>query len=72
VYTFGALVKNIHIAPAYAASSITIMPWVEIRLSKGREGKNEPKFKGGSRNRVTLTAMSMKTSIFCIRERLLF
>jgi BioD-like phosphotransacetylase family protein len=35
------------------------MPWVENRLSRGREGKNEPKVRGGSRNDITLAAITM-------------
>jgi len=35
-----------------------MMPWVEKRLSRGKEGKKEPKT-GGSRNDITLAAITM-------------
>jgi hypothetical protein len=35
------------------------MPWVEKMLSKGREGKKEPKVRGLKRNDITLTAITM-------------
>ncbi|QXE24299.1 hypothetical protein B6N60_03003 [Richelia sinica FACHB-800] len=35
------------------------MPWVEKRLSNGREGKNEPKLRGLSRREKKLAAITM-------------
>jgi hypothetical protein len=35
------------------------MPWVENRLSNGREGKKEPKVKGLSRKGIKLAAITM-------------
>jgi hypothetical protein len=46
-------------APAYAASSITIMPWVDNRLSKAREGRNEAKVTGITSKGITLAAITM-------------
>jgi hypothetical protein len=39
------------------------MPWVENKLSKGREGRKEPKVKGTSRNGITLAAITMNKAI---------
>jgi hypothetical protein len=38
-----------------------MMPWVENRLSRGREGKKEPK-RGVSRKDMTLAAITMNKS----------
>jgi hypothetical protein len=35
------------------------MPWVENRLSKGKEGRKEPKVRGLRRNDIALTAITM-------------
>jgi hypothetical protein len=39
-----------------------MMPWVENRLSKGKEGKKEPKVKGLNRNGIKLAAITMNKS----------
>jgi hypothetical protein len=45
-----------------------MMPWVENKLSKGREGKKEPKVTGLNKNDMTLTAITMNKFKDCIKR----
>jgi hypothetical protein len=44
------------------------MPWVENKLSKGREDKKEPKFRGANKKGITLAAITMNKPKDYIRE----